>query len=220
MAQPTLRRRRAWRGRWRAWRGRWHRCRISARFAWRRWRRRSGPDPRGRLSALGFFQSKSSLCGGFVWGCRALSRQKRRFPARQGGCRGLLPHVLPRVHPALVPDQHARRQGRALPAMQAPGTRRAAAARPRARPALCVAPKVKVVLGSEGWGHIVKPYYWHIVVRLTSAKRAAAPVILRSCCACSWLPRASSELRPLPLLPPPRARHVLSWLSWLHWLVS
>jgi hypothetical protein len=36
----------------------------------------------GRLSALSVFQCKSVFYGTFVWACRALNRQKRRFPAR------------------------------------------------------------------------------------------------------------------------------------------
>jgi hypothetical protein len=38
--------------------------------------------PRGRLSGLSVFCSKSALCGGSVWARRALNSQKRRFPAR------------------------------------------------------------------------------------------------------------------------------------------
>ena len=42
----------------------------------------------GRLGALSVFHSKSSLYGGFVWACRALNGQKRRFPARAGASLG------------------------------------------------------------------------------------------------------------------------------------
>jgi hypothetical protein len=35
-----------------------------------------------RLSVLSGFHSKSFLCGAFVWACRELKSQKRRFPAR------------------------------------------------------------------------------------------------------------------------------------------
>ena len=34
------------------------------------------------MGALGVFQSKSGLCGGFVWARRARNSQKRRSPAR------------------------------------------------------------------------------------------------------------------------------------------
>jgi hypothetical protein len=37
-----------------------------------------------RLSALSVSHSKSGLCGAFLWVCRALNRQTRRFPARAG----------------------------------------------------------------------------------------------------------------------------------------
>jgi hypothetical protein len=40
-----------------------------------------------RLSALSVSLCKSILYGAFVWARRALSRQKRRFPARAGSCR-------------------------------------------------------------------------------------------------------------------------------------
>jgi hypothetical protein len=40
------------------------------------------PDRRGQSSALSVFLCKSVLYGGFVWACRALKHQKRRFPAR------------------------------------------------------------------------------------------------------------------------------------------
>jgi hypothetical protein len=38
----------------------------------------------GRLSALSVFHSRLGLYGAFVWACRALNIQNRRFPARAG----------------------------------------------------------------------------------------------------------------------------------------
>ena len=52
--------------------------------------RPAAPSPRrpvrarpGQLSALSVFLCKSAFYGGFVWARRALSSQKRRFPARE-----------------------------------------------------------------------------------------------------------------------------------------
>jgi hypothetical protein len=39
------------------------------------------PGRRGRLSALSVFLCKSVLCGAFLWARRALTHQKRQFPA-------------------------------------------------------------------------------------------------------------------------------------------
>jgi hypothetical protein len=54
-------------------------------------------DRPGKLSALGVFPSKSVLYGAFVWACRVLNSQKRRFWARAGGgeqdAGGILPGV-------------------------------------------------------------------------------------------------------------------------------
>jgi hypothetical protein len=40
------------------------------------------PGPPARLRALSMFLCKSGFYGAFVWACRALNSQKRRFPAR------------------------------------------------------------------------------------------------------------------------------------------
>jgi hypothetical protein len=45
-------------------------------------RRALSAPPRGRLSALSVFLSKSVFYGAFVWARRALNGPKRRFPAR------------------------------------------------------------------------------------------------------------------------------------------